>query len=136
MTGYRVKLSLQTRRDSADWVVWCPVIDVATQARTKKQALENLREAVELWFESCVSRGVLDQALQESGFRKVSSATDTQNARNCVTVRTRQTPDQAVSITDTIRFQIPKDHGDNCLEGFMPALLAEGELGSFNRASV
>lgn len=116
-------------------MVWCPVIDGATQARTKKQALENLREAVELWFESCVSRGVLDQALRESGIRRVSIAMDFQNPGSWVTVRTRQTPDQAVSITDTIRFQIPKGRGENCLEGFIPALLAEDELGSFNRAS-
>ena len=136
MTEYRVKLSLQIRRDGRDWVVWCPVIDVATQARTKKKALEEIREAVELWFESCISRGVLDKALQESGFRKVASATDSQNVNNCVTVRTTQTPDQAVSISDTIRFQIPKGRGNNFLEGFIPALLAEDELGSFNRASV
>ena len=39
-----------------------------TQARTKKEALEALREAVELWFESCIERGVLDTALNEVGF--------------------------------------------------------------------
>ena len=36
-----------------------------TQAPTKKQSLESLREAVGLWFESCIERGVLDAALRE-----------------------------------------------------------------------
>ena len=56
------------RRDGRQWVVWCPAIDVMTQARTKKEALEALREAVELWFESCIERGVLDTALKEVGW--------------------------------------------------------------------
>jgi predicted RNase H-like HicB family nuclease len=39
-----------------------------TQAETERQAMESLREAVELWFESCISRNVLDEALVEAGF--------------------------------------------------------------------
>lgn len=61
------------RRDGRQWVVWCPAIDVMTQARTKKEALEALREAVELWFESCIERGVLDAALDEVGWLGVGS---------------------------------------------------------------
>ncbi len=38
---------------------------VMTQASSRKQALQSLREAVELWFESCIDRGVLDAALRE-----------------------------------------------------------------------
>ena len=56
------------RRDGQQWVVWCPAIDVMTQAGTKEAALESLSEAVELWFESCIERGVLDAALKEVGF--------------------------------------------------------------------
>jgi len=39
-----------------------------TQAETKEAAFESLKEAVGLWFESCVERGVLDEALAEVGF--------------------------------------------------------------------
>jgi predicted RNase H-like HicB family nuclease len=66
--SYGVKLEAWFRRDGREWLVWCPAIDVMTQARTKKQALESLSEAVELWFESCIDRGVLDDALKEVGF--------------------------------------------------------------------
>jgi hypothetical protein len=39
-----------------------------TQAENEQSALASLREAVELWFESCIARNVLDQALTEAGF--------------------------------------------------------------------
>ena len=89
------------------------------------------RKAVELWFESCISRGALDRALQESGFRKVSSAAGAGGPSDCVTVRALQTPDQGVSLPDTVRFQASEEGGDSCLEGFTPALLAGDELGSY-----
>ena len=131
MTGYAVKLSLQIRRDDRDWVAWCPVIDVATQARTKRRALDGLIEAVELWFESCISRGVLGRALQESGFRRVSGASGGEDASESVAVQATQTSDQAVSVPDTVRFQISGERGNSCLEGFIPALLAEYDLGGY-----
>lgn len=129
MTGYAVKLSLQIGRDDRDWVTWCPVIDVATQARTKGRALDGLREAVALWFESCIGRGVLDQALQQSGFRRVSGAAGAHDASESVTVQATQTPDRAVSVPDSVRSQISEERRDSCLEGFIPALLAEDDLG-------
>lgn len=133
MTGYAVKLSLQIRLEDSDWVVWCPAIDVATQARTKKRALEGLGEAVELWFESCISRGVLDHVPQESGFRKVCGAATTQDVSDCVTVRATQTPDEAVSVPDIERCRISAERGDNFLEGFIPASVTEDDLGSYFR---
>jgi len=131
MTGYAVKLSLQLRHEDSDWVVWCPAIDVATQARTRKRALEGVGEAVELWFESCISRGVLDRALQESGFRKVRGATTTRDVSDCVTVRATQTPDNAVAVPDINRCRISEELGDNFLEAFVPASLTEDDLGSY-----
>ena len=42
-----------------------------TQAETEQRAIDSLREAVELWFESCISRNVLDDALIEAGFNRL-----------------------------------------------------------------
>jgi len=42
-----------------------------TQAETEQRAVESLREAVELWFESCISRNGLDEALVEAGFNRL-----------------------------------------------------------------
>jgi predicted RNase H-like HicB family nuclease len=67
------------RENSRRWATICPLVGVASQGRTAEEARACLQEAVELWFESCVERGVLDQALREANFRPAVSdrATDT-----------------------------------------------------------
>ena len=65
-----VNLKAYVRREtSRRWIATCPQIDVVTQGATGDQAKACLQEAVELWFESCIERGVLDQALREANFR-------------------------------------------------------------------
>lgn len=49
------------------------MVGVATQGTTADDAQRCLQEAVELWFESCVERGVLDQALREANFRPAAA---------------------------------------------------------------
>src|ERR1700691_5624095 len=66
----RVKLQACTRQNGEAWLAWCPPLDVMTQAEKEQRALASLREAVELWFESCIARNVLDQALTEAGFHR------------------------------------------------------------------
>jgi len=65
-----VNLRAYLRRDTLRrWVATCPLIGVVSQAKTADDARRCLQEAVELWFESCVERGVLDHALREVNFR-------------------------------------------------------------------
>ncbi|HWS72485.1 MAG TPA: type II toxin-antitoxin system HicB family antitoxin [Thermoanaerobaculia bacterium] len=65
-----VNLRAYVRRDTARrWIATCPLIAVASQGKTADEARTSLQEAVELWFESCIERGVLDQALREASFR-------------------------------------------------------------------
>jgi predicted RNase H-like HicB family nuclease len=65
-----VNLGAYVRREtSRRWVATCPQIGVVTQGATREEAKAFLQEAVELWFESCIERGVLDQALREANFR-------------------------------------------------------------------
>src|SRR6184192_3994407 len=65
-----VNLGAYVRREtSRRWIATCPQIGVVTQAATGKEAKACLQEAVELWFESCIERGVLDKALRETNFR-------------------------------------------------------------------
>jgi predicted RNase H-like HicB family nuclease len=69
-----VNLRAYVRRDTRKrWVAVCPAIGVASQGSDADDAKTSLQEAVELWFESCVERGVLDQALRESNFRPLPS---------------------------------------------------------------
>lgn len=62
-----VNLTANLHRDTARrWIATCPQIGVASQGRTASEAKACLQEAVELWFESCIERGVFDQALRET----------------------------------------------------------------------
>ena len=63
-----VRLELVTRKDGDAWLAWCLPLDVMSQAETQTGAVQALKEAVELWFESSLERGVLDGALKEAGF--------------------------------------------------------------------
>jgi len=61
-----VNLRAYVRRETARrWIAACPMVGVVSQGRTASDARRCLQEAVELWFESCIERGVLDQALRE-----------------------------------------------------------------------
>ena len=50
------------------WIAACPMVGVVSQGTSDEDARRCLQEAVELWFESCVERGVLDRALREANF--------------------------------------------------------------------
>lgn len=65
-----VHLHAFVRRDTPRrWIASCPMVGVVSQGKTAEDARRCLQEAIELWFESCVERGVLDQALREANFR-------------------------------------------------------------------
>ena len=66
----RVRLEIALREENDQWIAWCLPLDILTQDHTKKAAKASLRRAIKLWFESCIKRGVLEQALQECGFYK------------------------------------------------------------------
>lgn len=46
-----MRLSAVIRKEGRLFVSWCPELDVASQGRTRKQALSNLVEAVQLYLE-------------------------------------------------------------------------------------
>ena len=132
VAAYSVRLEAWFRRDGPEWLVWCPAIDVMTQARTKKQALESLREAVELWFESCIERGVLDAALREVGFTKVPPDEEIAEWVNFVGV-VRQ-PSSQPAARKGISFFLGRRKGSDYIEGIIPAYIAAQQLGDAARA--
>jgi predicted RNase H-like HicB family nuclease len=70
-----INLQAYVRPETARrWIATCPHIGVVTQGQSSLDAKRCLQEAVELWFESCIERGVLDQALREANFRPSASA--------------------------------------------------------------
>ena len=123
-----VKLRIETKRDGSRWLACCPTIDVMTQERTKSSAVECLREAVELWFESCIARQVLHEALEECGFAKNESTTGLTG--DTVQIRTRISP----STDDKRLFSVAHHKGMSCIDGFIPAYIASQQLGDASLA--
>lgn len=63
-----IQLDTEVRRSGSTFVARAPGLDLASQGDTEEKALENLGEAVQLFFESCIERGTLEAALKELGF--------------------------------------------------------------------
>jgi predicted RNase H-like HicB family nuclease len=68
--AYTISLPVWLKRDGRQWIACCPALDVVTQATTRDAAEKALKEAVSAWFESCIDRDVLEEALFEAGFKK------------------------------------------------------------------
>ncbi len=98
-----VNLQAFVRREtSLRWIATCPLIGVASQASTDDAARLCLQEAVELWFESCIQRGVLDQALREANFRPSLSSLE-----NRSTPFVRERDDDVLGEPFAVRLTIP-----------------------------
>lgn len=58
-----------TIKKKKDWyLIGCPILDVYTQGKTKKEAKNNLKDALSLFFVTCFEQGTLDQVMKECGF--------------------------------------------------------------------
>ena len=103
-----------------------------SQERTKGKALESLRVAVELWFESCLARGVLDKALEECGFSKVGMeevGVETDSACDRVSIRKTRTRSHPVSLPAR-PFSLSNFKGADLIDGTIPvpAYIAAGKM--------
>ena len=54
----------------------CPILDVHSQGKSEAEAIEHIRDAVNLFLVSCYERGVLDKALKECGFNPRTESAD------------------------------------------------------------
>lgn len=128
---YIVKLDIWLRKDGKAWLAKCPSIDLVTQAPTKKGVLVAIQEAVSLWFESCIGRNVLNEALEELGFDK--SPWDVKNdplpKSNFIAIRELASEEIP---KDDFSFSIDSRKNDDfSVEGFIPAYLVKEQLGEF-----
>lgn len=65
---FSARLEVGAKLDGDKYVACCPTLDVYSQGETRQAAMASLKEAIDGWFESCIQRGILDQALREVGF--------------------------------------------------------------------
>ena len=68
-----LRLSAFLRKADGYWESACPTLDVYSQGDSEEEAKANLREAVELWMDSCLERNTLSDALRELGWHRVPS---------------------------------------------------------------
>jgi predicted RNase H-like HicB family nuclease len=137
IVSYKVRLEAVLRLDGSQWLAWCPSIDVMSQAETKKKALASLQEAVELWFESCIERDVLDKALTEAGFYKAKASASLPETPNTVSVLKGEptaTGAPASADADTFSFSRDQKGGSEYIEVSIPAYIAAHQLGQAARA--
>jgi hypothetical protein len=80
------------------------MVGVVSQGTTAGDARHCLQEAVELWFESCVERGVLDQALREANFRP--SPSDRATAQAAISARRRKASQQSSILGDPFEIHL------------------------------
>lgn len=64
-----MELPLSVKKEENQYVSSCPVLDVHSQGDTKKEAVNNLSEAVTLFITTCLEMGTLEQVLKECGFQ-------------------------------------------------------------------
>lgn len=76
----RITLRANFHQERNQWIGWCPDLDVTCQGATRDEAEENLREAVELFLETCQEMGSLEEVLREAGLLPIPEVTTFQIA--------------------------------------------------------
>lgn len=60
-------VQLEIKPEGDHWLARCAALDVMTQGTTADEAMYNLNDALFLFVESCLRRGVWEQILREAG---------------------------------------------------------------------
>ena len=70
---FSVKLPATVKKKGVYYISCCPLLDVVSQGKTENKALENLIDALSLFFISCFERETLFEVLKECGFAPAST---------------------------------------------------------------
>lgn len=70
--GFELHLFVSVKKVGKVFVSNCPILDVASQGYTNKEAKDNLVEALQLFIISCLERGVLEKVLLDAGMRPIA----------------------------------------------------------------
>lgn len=68
---FSVTLPVEIIKRKKWYLASCPILDVHSQGDTERKALNNLKDALSLFFVSCFERGTLDIVLKNCGFKAV-----------------------------------------------------------------
>ena len=93
---FTVKLPARVKKEHGRFVSSCPILDVWSQGESHEKALQNLKQALQLFFLSCFERGTLTQVLKNCGFKQIGHP-----------VKERPFPKRYESVEVPLPFQIP-----------------------------
>ena len=63
-------------KEEGGWIIAsCDVLDVHSQGKTEEEALADLREATQLFLETCLEMDTLDQVIKSCRFRLAGAGT-------------------------------------------------------------
>jgi len=88
MPGLNIEMTVQikVKKEGVYFIASCPVLDVHSQGRMKKTAVENLVEALQLFMETCFERGTLDEVLKDAGLHVSKRHYRKHQMRNSVSI--------------------------------------------------
>ena len=66
----KLLLNVTIKQENKGYSVICPELNVASQGETFEEAIDNIKEAVELYIESAEEVGSLDEVLEQLGLTK------------------------------------------------------------------
>lgn len=106
---FEFSLPAEVKKEGKLYIARCPLVDVYSQGTSKKEALANLIEAIQLFAESCFERGTLDEVLQACGFEFMP---DLRNVRKPAKAASKRT--HADSIRVPLSLMIARRHAEAC----------------------
>ncbi len=66
----KLLLNVIVKQEDKGYSVICPELNVASQGETFEEAIDNIKEAVELYIESAEEVGTLDEVLERLGLTR------------------------------------------------------------------
>ena len=68
-----IYLTTQILKENDVFIAYAPELDISSCGRNPDEAAKNLREAVELFIETAMEQGTLQDILEECGFSETGS---------------------------------------------------------------
>lgn len=102
-----MNLQVALHLDGDTWVGYCPALDLASQSESEEGALAAVKEMIELWVESCLERGVLGKALEESGFSRVHHGLAVESGAQTASIKERSIPSSPDDRMAQVKIEMP-----------------------------